>query len=178
MGVDDDALPVPEGPDAVAEWKARLLAVIVLWRQAAELVFADVATTTDIRWSWQVALHEDEDDWPARPSDHEPAAYWSLVTQHPPGWEPPRRPLLLPELWLEAAKDATSLGAGYDLNQAVGFVASCLQDWVMDDIQHAWPECPWHQHGADLGNLGGAPTWVCPLGDRLIAEVGKLGGAA
>jgi hypothetical protein len=160
----------------VADWADAALA---LWRQAAAVVFADVEATTDIRWTWQVTLHEDEEDWsPRRRESHEPGAQGIRITWRPTYWEPPRRPLLVPELWLEAHGNGTLLGVGYDLNEAVEFVAERVQDWIIDDTRHAWPECPRHQHPADLGNHGATPTWVCPLDNQLIAEVGKLGGAA
>jgi hypothetical protein len=163
--------------EVVAEWNARLPAAVALWHQAAEVVFADVEATTDIRWTWQVTLHEEEEDWSSLPTEiHEPGVNWISVVQHPPGWEPPRRALLLPQLWLEADKGATTLGVGYDLNDAIGFVAGCVQDWVMDDIWSAWPKCPRHEHPADLGNLHARPTWVCPADDQLIAQVGNLAG--
>lgn len=165
--------------EVVAEWKARLPAEIELWRRATAVVFADVEATTDIRWAWKVTVHEDEDDWSNFPGeDQEQGLHGLSVTQRPSGWEPPRRSLLLPELWLEADKDATTLGVGYDLNEAIGFVAGCVQDWVMDDIQRAWPQCPRHHHPADLHNLDAAPAWVCPADGQLIADVGRLGGAA
>jgi hypothetical protein len=166
--------------EVIAAWKARLPGALALWQQAAALVFADVEATTDIRWTWHVTLHEDDEDWSAiqRGVVHEQGLHQLSVAEFPPGWTPPRRTLLLPELWLEADRDATSLSVEDDLNEAIGFAASCVQDWVMDDIQRAWPTCPRHQHPAELGNLRAAPTWVCPLDDQLIADVGKLGGAA
>jgi hypothetical protein len=151
---------------------------MALWRQAAEVVFADVEATTDIRWKWRVTLHEDEEEWaPRRHPSHGSGAHGSRIVLRPTYWEPPRRPLLVPELWLEAHGNGTSLGVGYDLNQAIEFVAERVQDWIIDDTRHAWPQCPRHEHPAALRSEGTTPTWVCPADDQLIAEVGKLGGA-
>lgn len=148
MNVDD----VAEHPDTA----------MALWRQAAAAVFADVEATTDIRWKWRVTLHEDEVDWlPRRHRSHGSGTY----------------ALQVPELWLEAHGNGTSLGIGYDLNQAVEFVAERVQDWVIDETWHAWPQCPRHQHPAALGNHGTTPIWVCPSDHQLIAEVGELGSA-
>jgi hypothetical protein len=165
--------------DVIADWNARLPPAMALWAQAAAVVFADVEATTDIRWTWRVTLHEDEEDLSGlRGAVHQSGVHAVSVTQVPPGWKPARRPLLLPELWLEADSDATTLGVGADLNEAIGFAAGCVQDWVMDEIGRAWPKCPRHQHPADLGNLRARPTWVCSLDGQLIADVGKLGGSA
>jgi len=148
MNVDD----VAEHPDAA----------MALWRQAAAAVFADVQATTDIRWKWRVTLHEDEVDWlPRRHRSHGSGTYG----------------LHVPELWLEAHGNGTSLGKGFDLNQAVEFVAERVQDWIIDETWHAWPQCPRHQHPAALGSHGTTPIWVCPLDHQLIAEVGNLGRA-
>lgn len=151
---------------------------MALWRQAAAAVFADVEATTDLRWKWRVTLHEDEVDWlRRRHRSHGSRAYGSHVIRRPTDWQPPRRPLQVPELWLEAQGNGTSLGIGFDLNEAVEFVAERVQDWIIDETWHAWPQCPRHQHPAALGSQGTTPTWVCPLDDQLIAEVGKLGSA-
>lgn len=121
--------------EVIAKWNARLPPAMALWNQAAAVVFADVEATTGIRWTWRVTLHEDEEDWSALHRDaHEGGVHWASVVQVPPGWQPSRRPLLLPQLWLEADKDATTLHVGSDLFDAIGFVAGCVQDWVVDDI--------------------------------------------
>ncbi len=156
----------------------QLDAGMALWRQAAAVVFADVEATTDIRWRWHVTLHGDELDWsPRRHRSHESGAYGSRVIVRPADWKPPRRPQQIPELWLEAHGNGTSLGVGYDLHQAVEFVAERVQDWIIDEQWHAWPQCPRHEHPAALGSQGTSPTWVCPLDRQVIAEVGKLGDA-
>lgn len=164
--------------EVVAAWKARLPTEVALWRRATEVVFADVEATTDIRWTWTVTVHEDEEDWSDFPGEvHQQGLDRLSTTDAASRWKPGRRALLLPELWLEADKDATTLGVGYDLNEAIGFVAGCVQDWVMDDIRRAWPKCPRHEHPADLGNSDAPPTWICPADEQPIAVVGALSGA-
>jgi hypothetical protein len=162
--------------EVIATGKARLKTAMALWRKAAEVVFADVEATTDIRWAWQVTLHEDEEDWSAFHHEvHEPGVHVLSVVELPRDWKPSRKRLPFPQLWLEADKDATTLDVRADMNDAIGFVAERVQDWVIDDIGRAWPECPKHPHPADLGNLGDRPTWACPRDGQFIAEVGKLG---
>ena len=51
----------------IDEWLGRLPSVRALWSDAADRVFRDVVATTRIRWSWRIAVHEDESMFPDVP---------------------------------------------------------------------------------------------------------------
>lgn len=152
---------------------ARLPEEKAVWEDAARRVFRDLETTTSLRGGWRVAVREDEEDWPAPPEPGR-SGIWITRTTLPADWRPPRRPLLLPELWLECERWATSLPRGVpSFSEAVAFVADKVQDEVIDDSWEAWPECREHGHPLNL-TTNEAAYWTCPATGVAVAEVGSL----
>ncbi|MGN6473128.1 MAG: hypothetical protein ACTHK4_05705 [Mycobacteriales bacterium] len=162
----------------IAWYRAQLPAQRALWEQAAERVFRDVEATTATRWEWELVLHEDEPDWPRRdPDDERQGVFVTAISSEMPE-EPPRRPLLLPDLWLHDARGArVYLGEAADLDQAVNRLAGEVQELIIEELWRAWPRCPEHEHPLELDGPP-ATTWTCPTTGQAIAEVGELGARA
>jgi hypothetical protein len=55
-------------------------------------------------------------------------------------------------------------------------VAGDIQEVVMDDSR-VWPECPQHGAGLHPESDNGTPSWVCRVGDHVVAPIGELGAA-
>jgi hypothetical protein len=55
-------------------------------------------------------------------------------------------------------------------------VAGDIQEVIMDDSR-VWPECPQHGAGLHPERDNGTPSWVCRVGDHVVAPIGKLGAA-
>lgn len=151
-------------------WRARLPDVQAIWHSAAQRVFDDVVATTPIRWEWRIAVHEDEVVFPDMPDGV--MGIWAST--HPAGWAPDRRALALPQLWLEAGNWAVSLPEPDGATGAVVHVADKVQDEVMEELCTTWPTCPGHGHPLEIGVSEGVPTWVCPVGGAVRAEIGAL----
>ena len=55
-------------------------------------------------------------------------------------------------------------------------VADIVQDEVTDAIWGAWPLCPEHRnHYLTVTIRDEVALWVCPVSQRTVSEVGKLG---
>jgi hypothetical protein len=55
-------------------------------------------------------------------------------------------------------------------------VAGDIQEVVMDDSR-VWPECPQHGAGLHPERDNGTPSWICRVGNHVVAPIGKLGAA-
>jgi hypothetical protein len=60
---------------------------------------------------------------------------------------------------------------------ALSRLADLVQDYVIDELYAAWPQCPRHPHPLEVGYTElGRPIWRCPKDSSPHAEVGMLGG--
>jgi hypothetical protein len=62
----------------------------------------------------------------------------------------------------------------FDATEALAEVADYLQDFVMDDLHGAWPECFEHAVGAHAEIHDDAPVWWCRAGSHSIGGIGSL----
>ncbi len=145
-----------------------------LWSDAAERVFRDVAATTRIRWSWRIAVHEDESVFPDVPDGV--VGIWA--SEVPAGWTPDRRQLALPELWIEADDWARSLPEPDGPVDAIAHVADLVQEEVMEELCTTWPSCPGHGHPLGIEASGDVVHWACPKGSGFAVEIGALSSVA
>jgi hypothetical protein len=53
-------------------------------------------------------------------------------------------------------------------------LASRAQDYVIDELQQAWPPCPGHTHPAIPVAEAEFAVWACPKTRRQIAPIGAL----
>jgi hypothetical protein len=148
-----------------------------VWEAAAKVVFRDVEATTGLPWRATVTVHTDEVAWPGPPPTEVPGPGVFVVSVRPPGWWPPRRRLLLPQLWLDFDGHAIFLPPGVTgVAAAVTYLADKVQEQVIEEIRTGWPVCPGHAHPMDPAGPAGA-SWVCPETGVVIAEIGTLSDA-
>ncbi|MEU8245558.1 hypothetical protein [Nonomuraea sp. NPDC048916] len=58
---------------------------------------------------------------------------------------------------------------------AIGSVAECLQDCVMEVLWIVWPECPSHGFGLHVRQRSGEAVWSCEgAASHVVAAVGAL----
>lgn len=57
-----------------------------------------------------------------------------------------------------------------------GLLAQDMQEWVHDNVDHDWPQCPEHHDHALFvePDLGPDPFWVCHRTGLPVAAVGSL----
>jgi hypothetical protein len=159
----------------VDRWMERLPRGQQGWQECADLVSRDVNRTSPLNWAPRVTIHDEEEVWP-RPDFGPPpqpgvAAWgvgmWIVAADR----EPARRPLLLPELWISMDRYEVRLPSDcVDRDGRLGFLADQLQEWVIEEIWGAWPECPDHVH--PLESQGS--VWLCPTTERVVATIGDL----
>jgi hypothetical protein len=155
----------------IEEWRARLPLAQAVWEEAAALVFHDVEATTSLRWTWRITVHDDEEAFPDLP---EGVSGVFFAEVRPADWEPPRRKLALPELWLETDSFGIRLPEPDGSADAVAHVADRVQDEVMEEIVTTWPPCPGHQHPLAVGGDDTLALWVCPGEGALSVPIGSL----
>jgi hypothetical protein len=173
-GVDADEL-LDRDRAVIDRWMERLPRDQQDWQECADLVCRDINRTSPLNWIPRVTIHDDEEVWPRPdfgPSPQPSVAAWGVGM-----WivgaanESRRRALLLPELWISI--DRYELRLPSDLvghEWRVGFLANQLQEWMIEEIWGAWPECPDHSHPLEPQGS----VWVCPTTERVLASVGDL----
>ena len=161
----------------VASVRARFPAATALWEAAVVRVLRDVTATTGMVLRWRVAVHEDE-EVPLRWTGTGDVGLFAVPA---PSGAWPRRPLRIPELWLEAEWQEArgSWERQLDVHEtdpedAVLVVASYVQDDLIQELPGAWPACPGHGHPRELDAHEGVAVWRCPRGSGDPVPVGSL----
>lgn len=144
-----------------------------VWQAAADLVYADVAATTSLRWKWKISKVDEVEA--TVQVDTEPMSITGAQLQvRDIGSTPPTQRLPAPELRFETEISYVRLQEKVlDLADAVEFLANAIQDMVIDQLQTAWPKCPGHTHPMTLGGRR-RTSWACPDTGKVIADVGQL----
>jgi hypothetical protein len=124
-----------------------------LWQAAADLIAADLAATTSLRWE---LLVREFPLWPGQLSFNfgsGDTSLWALdpasASRHPP--------------------DAVTLAAA---------LAQHLADMAVEDVMielgRPWPECRVHRRPMDPADSGPTGTWQCPKDPAHAAPIGGL----
>jgi hypothetical protein len=124
-----------------------------LWQAAADLIAADLAATTSLRWDLYV------EDVPLGYSDLRfnfgsgDTSLWGFdpasVSRHPP--------------------DGVTLAGGLGQH-----LADLLVGDVMIELARPWPECRVHRRPMDPTDSGPTGTWQCPKDPAHAAPIGGL----
>lgn len=54
-------------------------------------------------------------------------------------------------------------------------LAEAIQDDVIHEVWHVWPECPGHPHPLVPLVVNEDAAWICPQDGRVMAAIGELG---